>query len=505
MIKTVISQLPPLIQHYPESDQVLLNDFLDLLKYFEEAEYKRAKLINRLTEYTNSLQGTDIYLQTPFLWFAKTYFQNAQATLTWATFRADAFYRYLSKHLRHAKGSPGVFELLRKHTKLENLEWEQLQYTSNKIQTPLSTSKLDLIESIFTIVENEGINSLNSRILKKKLKSHFLRKSTYSNELKAFFAQLESRWNLNFHPPGFGLEKIFLQLQLIEAQIDKIIPFQDMSNTIMRFSDIYYSREENDTYFGVIFVPTQDVNLFFEYLKEQEEKGLLKISTYAPITSTYRSISLEKYKADNGWISLTKVQMRKQVDLLLSKVGKKITARKKLHYFSPSFNRKWHFTQHQLPLELIRIYCDLQSSYSYKSLPFTSSGNKEEKSFTKESIGLLKQLNYNNNLNIDWIPLRLVYEFSLDYYWIIIPKIPLPRLTRFLEILPYSVVHLAEDQIILYAYLTPQLAQWMSEDLNWEIHFVSRLFSPSNLHYEWFNEDRMQWKTPLFLRKGIKN
>ena len=148
MIKTVISQLPPLIQHYPDSDQVLLNNFLELLQYFEEADYKRSKLISRLTEYTNSLQGADIYLQTPFLWFTKTYFQNAQATLTCATFRADSFYRYLSRYLRHAGGSPGVFELLRKHTKLENLEWEQLQYTSNKIETPLSTSKLNLIETI---------------------------------------------------------------------------------------------------------------------------------------------------------------------------------------------------------------------------------------------------------------------------------------------------------------------------------------------------------------------
>jgi hypothetical protein len=178
--------------------------------------------------------------------------------------------------------------------------------------------------------------------------------------------------------------------------------------------------------------------------------------------------------------------------------------KKNLHYFSPSFNEKWYFTQHQLPLELIRIYCNLSSSYSYNRLPFTSFSNREENSFTKETIGLLKQLNYNNNLNIDWIPLRLVYEFSLDYYWIITPKFPLPQLTRFLEILPYSVVHLAEDQIILFAYLTPQLAQWMSEDLNWEIHFISRLFSPVNLHYEWFNEDKMQWETPLFLRKRIK-
>jgi hypothetical protein len=504
MIKTVISQLPPLIQHYPKSDQVLLNNFLDLLKYFEEADYKRSKLISRLTEYTNSLQGAEIYLQTPFLWFTKTYFQNAQATLTWATFRADPFYRYLSRYLHHAGGSPGVFELLRKHTKLENLEWEQLQYTSNKIQTPLSTSKLNLIESIFSIVENEGIYSLNSRILKRKLKPYFSKKSTYSNELKAFFSQLESRWNLNFHPPGFGLEKIFIQLQLLGNQIDKIIPFQEANSTLMRFSDIYYSRDENDTYFGIVFVPTQDKNLFFEYLKEMEQKGLLKISRYTPITSTHRSISLEKYKADTGWISLTKGQRKKQIDLLKSKIGKNMETKKNLHYFSPSFNEKWYFTQHQLPLELIRIYCNLSSSYSYNRLPFTSFSNKEENSFTKETIGLLKQLNYNNNLNIDWIPLRLVYEFSLDYYWIITPKFPLPQLTRFLEILPYSVVHLAEDQIILFAYLTPQLAQWMSEDLNWEIHFISRLFSPVNLHYEWFNEDKMQWETPLFLRKRIK-
>ena len=504
MIKTVISQLPPLIQHYSQSDQVLLNNFLDLLKYFEEAEYKRSTLINRLTEYTNSLQGTDKYLQTPFLWFTKTYFQNAQATLTWATFRAEEFYRYLSRYLRHLEGSPGVFELLRKQTELENLEWEQLQYSSNKIQTPLSALKIDLIESIFSIVKIEGIYSLNSRMLKRKLKSYFSKKSTYANDLKAFFAQLESSWNLNFHAQGFGLEKIFIHLEVTGTQINKLIPYQDKYNTLMRFSDIYYSRDENDTYFGIIFVPTQDQNLFYEYLQEQEEKGLLKIIRYTTITSTYRSVSLEKYEADEGWISLTKGQMKKHADLLQRKTGNNIKGKKNLHYFSQSFNKKWYFTQHQLPIELIKMYCNLSHAYSYKSLPFKSSGNKEENSLTKEEIGLLKQLNYNHVLNIDWIPLRLVYEFSLDYYWIILPKFPLSKLIRFLEILPYSVVHLTEDQIIIFAYLTSKLARWMSEDLNWKVHFVSRLFSASNLHYEWFNEDRMQWKTPMFLKKKVK-
>lgn len=501
MIKTVISQLPPFIQQYSQSDQVLLNDFIRLLKYFEEAEYKRSKLINRLTEYTNSLQGSDKYLQTPFLWFTGTYVKNAQATLTWATFHADIFYRYLAKHLRRANGSLGVFELLRKHTELEDLEWEQLQYNSNKILTPLSNSKLDLIESIFSIVENEGIDSLNSRILRRKLKFFFSKKTTYMNEMKAFFSMLEGTWNLNLHPQGFGLEKIFIHLQLIGSRIDKVIPFQDNRNTIIRFSDIYYSRSQNDTYFGNIFVPTQDKNLFFEYLQEQEEKGVLKINRFTPIINTYRSISLERYKADAGWISIKNGQRTKQIDFLMSKVGKNIRSRKKLQYFSPSFNEKWYFTQHQLPLELIKIYCNLPLTYSYESLPFTSSANKEEKFFTKGTIGLLKQLNYNHIMSIDWIPLRLVFEFSLDYYWIIIPKFPLPQLARFLENLPFSVVHLAEDQIIIWAYLTPQLARWMSEDLNWEVHFVSRLFSPLNPDYEWFDEDIMQWKTPLFLRR----
>lgn len=44
-IKTILDQLPAHIEQYPPQDsQDLLNDFLSVLQYYEEADYQRKRL-----------------------------------------------------------------------------------------------------------------------------------------------------------------------------------------------------------------------------------------------------------------------------------------------------------------------------------------------------------------------------------------------------------------------------------------------------------------------------
>ena len=114
MIQTIIKQSPQYIQQYPQDDQRLLNEFLNLLTHFDEAEYQRTRLLERFIDYNKKLYGTDLYLKCPFLWFTETYIEKAITALILTDFNASSFFEYLTKHLRKKIEGPGVFDLIRK-------------------------------------------------------------------------------------------------------------------------------------------------------------------------------------------------------------------------------------------------------------------------------------------------------------------------------------------------------------------------------------------------------
>ena len=137
--------------------------------------------------------------------------------------------------------------------------------------------------------------------------------------------------------------------------------------------------------------------------------------------------------------------------------------------------------------------------YSFSNLPLRLSDNQNSYSLTRAEIGLLKQLYYNQVVQIGFMPVRLVYEFSLDLYCVILPKIPLFQLKCFLDLIPYSEIYFTEKSIYVWARLTPKLVQWIESDLNWPVIPIRRIMYPQILKSNYYDPLKLQWRTPYIL------
>ncbi|MHA1979200.1 MAG: hypothetical protein ACW98I_20025, partial [Candidatus Hodarchaeales archaeon] len=393
----------------------------------------------------------------------------------------------------------GVYELIRKQTPLSDTKWEKLQYACAKMLKPLTEEQVNIIKGIVKIIKNQGIYALDPRKIKKLIAPIFPKGTKIEKILSAFLENLESVWYLDFHSPAFGIERFFFHIEESRSTIDEIIDFQDLNNTLLCMSNIYAARDNNEEYIGILDVPNQDIKLLPDFMKNHEQKGTFVLKELTHIKNSYRGFSIEKYAADEGWQKIRKKDLQKYKDSLKSAEREKNQRNDLLTYIPPQYNQNWQFDQHQLPVRLIKLYCSTTTTYDYQELKIAKLNQIKEDTISKSNIGLLKQLNYNKILSIGWIPLRLVYEFSLDYYWIKIPKKYSNNLNVLLRIVPISLVYLSDDEIYVWLYLTPQLKNWIKDELKWEIHHVSRYISPQNLSINWFDEKEMRWKTPQVL------
>ena len=368
MIRTVIKQLPQYIRQYSNVDQTILTNFLLLLENYEEAEKNREYLKHLFLEHNNKLLGTKEYLHTPFLWFSRTYFRKAHQILSLTDFHAHSFYEYLAKQLRSEKKQPGVFELIRKNIPLTNFEWEQLQYKCNRMLVPLSSLQYELIQKMFNFIINDGINALDPQLIKKQLLPLFSKGVITKNDLLRFFATLESSWVIRFHSQAFGLNRLFYHIQTKDTPFEKIIPYHNSENTVLNMSDIFVNRDTPMDYMGVFYIPKNDVTCLKEFLKDQVQEGSIKIKNLSTIVYSHRSISLDLYKVDEGWSTLKESDLNQ----LANEIRKyKVDVSRDNHYrnyLSPPFNKEWLFSQHQLPIEIIRIYCEVPSQYTFSDI-----------------------------------------------------------------------------------------------------------------------------------------
>lgn len=310
---------------------------------------------------------------------------------------------------------------------------------------------------------------------------------------------LESRWHLDFHSPAFGVTRAFFHIQTDDEEFTNIIPIHDSNNTILNVSDIFVNRELPMDYIGFLYVPDQDTNALEEYLRRCERNKVLKLKKFAIITSYHRSISLDHYNLGKGWLKVKPSYLHRIADEISKKKTNPLRARNNLDYLSSPFNQKWKFTQHKLPEEVIKIYCDTPSELTYSDLKLTSVTNNKNPIVSLAQRGLLKQLNYNRVLNINWVPWQLVYEFSRDYYWVILPKVSIQEINPLLKLLPISMISLSEESTQIWTYLTSQLAQWIREDLQGEVYSVTQYINPQTLNYNWFDQEKSQWRTPQIL------
>jgi hypothetical protein len=501
MIRTVLEQLPPYIKHYSPEDQVLLHEFLKLLGKFEKADKNRTELINNYESYTERKLETTEYYHTSFLWFTVAYFKKASSILNWTDFQAISFYEYLAKYLRKDPSYYGVHELIRNQIQLTDDKWEQLQYACTKMLKPLTKEEMKIIGELISIVKKEGIYTLDSRMVRKRLSGVFPKGTKTKKLITALLTNLESRWHLNLNPAAFGIERVFFHLQGIKGGIDEILDFNDPKNMILCLSDIYVSRDQPNDYFGVFYIPTQDIISLTSFLKNHEQKGTLKLKEMSQINTSFRGLSLERYNTEKGWPKMSKTDFQKLVELIKDEKEQQAQTEGRMTNFTPKFDQKWKFDQHQLNIELIRLYCDIKNNYNFSELPLPLVKDKENNLIMKNNIGLLKQLKYNNIMSVDWIPWRLVFEYSLDFYWIIVPSKYLNNLIHFLKTVPFSMIYLTNEKIFLWLHLAPQIVNYLKNKFEWKIYPISYYSNPLSARFNWFNQEELRWKTPYVLNK----
>ena len=492
---------PPHIEKYPPSDQLLLREFLSVLQHYDEADYDRKKLSQRFKEYIERHEGTDRYLKTAFLWFTVEYFSHANVLLNISKFHANTYYEYLVRHLRGNSTTSGVFGLIRENIPLTNLAWEQLQYESVKLIIPLTNDQLQIISNVYSAVMKEGVYALDSRKLRAIIVNQveFPKNVKINEELTRFFDLIRGQWFYRFFAPAFGLDWVVLQIQLEEStSLEDFIDFQAPRNTVISRSDVYLNRNLLNTYIAILRVPTQDFEQLKGFIQKCERQGSLILESLEKITARSFSSSLTHYRTNTGWFEVSPTRIKRLTQLLLAQNPKERHNEHSSLSISPPFNSYWHFTHHPLPLEIIKLYCKMDHySYSYQNLPFD---NQELSSLTLANVGLLKQLYYNQVLQIRFFPLRLMEEFSLDVYCIILPKIPGFQLKHFLDLIPYSDIYFADESIYVWGRLTPKLVKWIENDLHWTVIPITRKNIPLNLKFNYFDQSKLQWKTPLFLK-----
>ena len=500
-IKTIMEQLPAHIEEYPPPDQLLLSEYLSVLQHYEEADYQRNKLSKRFEEYNNSILGTDQYLHTTFLWFTYNYISNANLLLNISKFHANLFYEYMVKHLRGSSVTPGVYGLIRENIPLSNLAWEQLQYESNKLLIPLTKDQLQILKTVYSFNTEAGIYALDPRKLRSVIVKQvkFPKNLKPTDELNRFFTRMDGRWSFRFFSPALGLDRLFFHFQLQEStSLEDIIDFHNPANTVLCVSDIFSARDSPNTYIGNSLVPIQEIEQLESHLQHCENQGKLILKELIRITTTRTSASLNHYRANSGWFELSPTKMRRLTSLLKSKHPKKRLVKNSSLFVSPSFNGHWYYDQHPLPTEIIKLYSKIPDEYTYQYLPLRSNA-QDSTALSRTEIGLLKQLIYNKVVYIGFVPWRLVYEFSLDLYYIILPKIPLFQLKRFLNLLPYSEIHYTENSIYVLTQLTPKLVRWIENDLNWTVISIILTHYRHNLEFNWYDSGKLQWKTPNIL------
>lgn len=501
-IKTIINQLPQYIAKYPPEEQKLLKEFLSVVAFYEEADFNRQELSSKLDNYRHEIKSRNNFMTLPFSWFVETYIRYARAILSISKFHATHFYEFIVKHFRGTDQIQGAFKLIKNKTSLSDLTWEKLQYECSKLLIPLTPEQFKILEATNNHVVKNGIYSLDPRSLKNEIISQiqFLSSTKPKPELKRFFSLIDGQWRLLFFSPAFGLDRVFFHMQLNESSsINDLIGNQNPNNTVLTISDIYKAREIPNTYIGSFYVPSQNVEDLLTYIKRLVHEDLLVLHDLQRIKSKWTSSSITQYKPNIGWINPNLTKMKSLTRLLKSTRPKRIEKRKAGLYIPNKFNLDWYFTQHPLPNQIIKLYCEIAQGYSFSNLPLVSYRNEVNRSLTKDELGLLKQMYYNRVLYVDFIPWRIVNEFSMDLYNITIPKLSSSKLNSLLQLLPYSEIIETQKDIKIWTRIPKILEEWMNIKLEWEVISIIQTHFAGNLNYNWYNKKKLQWNTPKIL------
>jgi len=474
-IQTALNQFPSYIEQYSPKDKILLNNFISILNLYKHASDNRKQLSYKIREYINKNLGTDQYLKTAFLWFSVDYFQNANLQLEISKFHADNFYEYLAKHIRSKSNIQGLFSLIRKNTLLTDLKWELLQYECNKMPYPLTVTQLEMILALNTCIQDEGIYILNQRKLIEAIKKRVNTSSIphLSPELKRFFKLIEGRWYLRFHSPAFGFDRIFFHIQIQKGfSLDRVFQSSDKNSIQLNSSDFYQVRTDPDTFVGIILLTSSSVDSFLKQLGEMEENDKILIKSLTKIRYIRRSISIDLYNLKKGWVTLNKTALRRLKESILRETPTKISSKT---FLSPIPNLNWKHVNHPLSRQLEKLYSSIHDAFTYENLPLSSMSSGQESTLTRNEIGLLKQLYSNKVVHVGFIPYRLIYEFSIDTYWLQLPELSENQLKNLLSAIPYCEIYSIDKSILIWTRLMEYQVDWIRKELKWDIFPILRV------------------------------
>ena len=60
-------------------------------------------------------------------------------------------------------------------------------------------------------------------------------------------------------------------------------------------------------------------------------------------------------------------------------------------------------------------------------------------------------------------------------------------------------VYESDDKIFLWTHLTPQIVKDLKKELNWKVYPISYYSTPQTTKLDWFDKEKLQWKTPKIL------
>jgi hypothetical protein len=495
MIQTIITRLNKIITQYSEKDQIIIKEFLNIVNYFEEAETNRKQLLEKMNTYKQKLYGTDLYLETPFLWFTETYIDMATVTLGTTDFHARSFYEYLVTYLRKNAVSPGVYALIRDKTPLNDPIWSKLQALSYKLIEPLTKDQIQIILRINQLIREKGIYSFDLKEIQSSLYEIFPRYSAYKQQLESFFTLLRCQWILLFYSPAFGLDRVFTRFSLPNSNnLNEIINFKSKENSVLGMSDIYRILNAVSEFIGIFYVPINETKSFSNYLQYMESEEKIKLIDISGLQSIQRSTSLHSYHSNTGWRDFTIKEMK---GLLTGEVtGIQEISSDELFYLTPVFAKDWYYHQHSLPLEVIKLYSRIPSIYNFSNLPLTKTRPKSTKNLSHGEKGLIKNLYDKRVIQMIFVPWRLVYEYSFDLYWVLIPKTSEKQLFSFLKTIPYAEIYSTENFIGVRGFLSPKLVKLINQITTWSIYPITFAHFPQSVNIDWYEEKKLQWKIP---------
>ncbi len=495
-IDIVLSKVPIFIEKYPLKSQIILKDFFNTLKYHEEAAFDRKSLSNRFKVFNAKYYRKNDYIKTAFLWFAIEYLKNANRLLSIAEFHPDNFYHYLTTFLRGNTTTTGIFQLISKKIPLNDLKWEELQYSCTKLQFSLSSEQTYFLKSLYSLVSEPEVALYDPQRLKYSIES-LMKTSGISRKLPDLLTELEDRWNYWLYPPAFGLSIVFVEFQLKKSvSLEDIIDYRNPKNTTLTNSRIYQIRNSPRKYTGLIVIPSPSIDLLIKHLNINEQNGKLTILELETIIDIHYSASLNLYQNEIGWGNLTKTELERLAQKLKTEQPRKGRIKLPSFFLTKQCNKNWSYLQYSDPVRMIALFCKSYPNFSFKDLTSDSL-----LSFDKADLELLKTLQQNNLIQLNLMYTRLILEYSIDHYLIKVPIMDLTQLSRLLAFVPWSELFFTSRNILVMAFLTKNFSQWMKEDLHWPVKIISEANIPISPKISWFNPEINQWNTPQTLKK----